>query len=135
MADHAKGPSFSSAAVEPTEDSSAISPEPAPVARLRPFPGVGPDGQQPARHPLEESVLDSLDEVVRQVFDVGLTLGSCVPLVPQPAAVRLNDAIRQLDTIIRNLRTVAFKNVHEFRASAGDGPGEVLSDPPPETDR
>lgn len=90
-----------------------------------------PDGRKPVLRPREASLLDCLDDMVRQLFEVGLTLASCVQLVQQPATGRLNQAITQLDDMIRSLRAVAFKDARELATSRGllDPQGEAPLDP------
>lgn len=122
---------MTSVAVRQRQGTAPISSEPG-MTTARTRPGVRREGRYSYRHPQETSVLDCLDDLVRHVFTVSLTLASCVHLVRQPAAGGLNEAIAQLDTIIRDLRTAAFKNAQELAAWTvlWEPPGEVpLSTP------
>lgn len=49
-----------------------------------------------------------VDPVIRDLFGVGLTLQSAVPLVGGPAQQRVNAAIDGIDRIIRTIRDVVF---------------------------
>jgi hypothetical protein len=57
--------------------------------------------------------LRELERTVSQIFEVSLILSSSLALVDEPAAQRIDDAIRRLDDIIQDARTAVLGHALE----------------------
>jgi GGDEF domain-containing protein len=78
-------------------------------ARLAARP-VSPD--QPARAVGTDPGLDLAEMAVHRLFGVGRTVQAAADLVHGPAAERVQQAVDELDAIIRDIRTAAFERRH-----------------------
>jgi len=71
--------------------------------------------------------IEIVDNVVFQLFAVSLTLASCLAIVGDAAGGRLEQAINELDQVIRDTRIAVFNQSHvDLRTAIGPSGAEAL---------
>ncbi|MBO0769865.1 MAG: hypothetical protein J2P35_00235 [Actinobacteria bacterium] len=71
--------------------------------------GPPANGQPPGTVPELDTRIELASVLIHRIFGVGLTLESALGLVTGPAAVRIQQAVDALDTLIRDIRSYTLR--------------------------
>lgn len=77
------------------------------------IPRQSPDRVQRQRCPSATPLAELADTLVHRIFGVGLVLQSAASLADGPVAERLTRAVDELDAIIREVRSAAFREASQ----------------------